>query len=129
MLSDIERSIERTKEVGLISVVCANTTKVGAAVAALNPDMIAIEPPELIGSGNAVSKANPEIISESVETIKRINKNVIVLCGAGITSGEDVFSAIKLGSSGILVASGIVKAKNWKDILQEFAEAALRAKK
>ena len=129
MLSDIEQSINRTKEVGLVSVVCANTTKVGMAIAALNPDMVAIEPPELIGSGNAVSKANPEIISKSVEAIKRINKNVIVLCGAGITSGEDVFSAIKLGSSGILVASGIVKSKNWKGILQEFAEAALRAKK
>lgn len=129
LLSDIESALKRTKEVDLISVVCVNTTNVGMAVAAFDPDIIAIEPPELIGTGIAVSKAKPEIISESFEAIKRINKNVTVLCGAGITCGEDVFSAIKLGSSGVLVASGIVKASNWKNILQEFADAALKAKK
>ena len=128
LLSDIENAVKRTKEVGLISVVCANTIGVGMAVAAFDPDIIAIEPPELIGTGVAVSKAKPEIISKSVDAIKRINKNVIVLCGAGITCGEDVFSAIKLGSSGVLVASGIVKSSNWKNILQEFAAAALKAK-
>ena len=52
-----------------------------------------------------------------------------MLCGAGITRGEDVFSAIKLGSSGVLVASGIVKSSNWESILKEFAEAAIKAKK
>jgi triosephosphate isomerase len=129
LLSDIESALNRTKEVGLISVVCVNTTSVGMAVAAFDPDIIAIEPPELIGTGIAVSKAKPEIISESVEAIKRINKNVTVLCGAGITCGEDVFSAIKLGSSGVLVASGIVKASNWEYVLQEFADAALKAKR
>ena len=129
ILSDIENAIKRTKEVDLISVVCANTTSVGMAAAAFDPDMIAIEPPELIGSGVAVSKARPEIISESIDAIKRINKDVIVLCGAGITCGEDVFSAIKLGSSGVLVASGVVKSSNWKNVLLEFAEACLKAKK
>jgi triosephosphate isomerase len=129
LLSDIESALNRTKEVDLISVVCVNTTIVGMAVAAFDPDIIAIEPPELIGTGIAVSKAKPEIISESVEAIKRISKNVTVLCGAGITCGEDVFSAIRLGSSGVLVASGIVKASNWENILQEFADAALKAKK
>lgn len=129
LLSDIENAVKRTKEVGLISVVCANNISAGMEVAAFDPDIIAIEPPELIGSGVAVSKAKPEIISKSVEAIKRINKNVTVLCGAGITCGEDVFSAIKLGSSGVLVASGIVKASNWENILQEFADAASKAKK
>jgi triosephosphate isomerase len=128
VLSDIENAIKRSKEIDLISLVCANTTNVGMAVASFDPDIIAIEPPELIGTGVAVSKAKPEIISKSVEAIKRINKNVIVLCGAGITRGEDVFSAIRLGSGGVLVASGIVKSSNWKMILQEFASAALKAK-
>jgi triosephosphate isomerase len=129
LLSDIENAVKRTKEVGLISVVCANNTSAAMEVAAFDPDIIAIEPPELIGSGVAVSKAKPEFISKSVEAIRRINKNVTVLCGAGITRGEDVFSAIKLGSSGVLVASGVVKASSWENILQEFADAALKAKK
>ncbi|MCK5627065.1 triose-phosphate isomerase, partial [Candidatus Bathyarchaeota archaeon] len=60
LLSDIENAIKRTKELSLISAVCANTTGVGMAVAAFDPDIIAIEPPELIGTGVAVSKTKPE---------------------------------------------------------------------
>ncbi len=38
-------------------------------------------------------------------------------------SGEDVAKAIELGSKGILVASGIIKAKDWNKIISEFAKA------
>ncbi len=86
--------------------------------------MVAVEPPELIGSGIAVSKANPEIISDTVDRIKKVNPKVTILCGAGITKGEDVSSAIKLGAEGILVASGVVKAKDPCNALNELAEYA-----
>ncbi|MEM2982954.1 MAG: triose-phosphate isomerase [Candidatus Bathyarchaeia archaeon] len=126
-LSDIEVAIERAKDVGLATVVCANTTRVGIAVAAFAPSMVAIEPPELIGTGIAVSKAKPEVVSNSVREIKKIDPNVKVLCGAGIVSGRDVYAAIKLGSNGILVASGVIKAPNWENSLLEFAKAAADA--
>jgi len=124
ILSDIEAVVERAKSAGLLSVVCANSTKVGMAAASLNPEIIAVEPPELIGTGIAVSKAKPEIISNSVESIRRINPQIIVLCGAGISSGDDVYAALKLGSSGVLLASGVVKAPDWKETLLELAGAA-----
>ncbi len=124
-LSDIELSVERAKAAGLASVVCANSTKVAVSAASLDPEMVAIEPPELIGSGIAVSKAKPEIVFDSVEAIRKVNPNVTVLCGAGISSGSDVSAAIKLGSSGVLVASGVVKAPDWRKILLELAQAAM----
>jgi triosephosphate isomerase len=89
----------------------------------LNPDYIAIEPPELIGSGKAVSKEKPELITKAAKAIKSAKNNTKLLCGAGIVSGEDVVKALELGSKGILVASGIIKAKNWNKIISEFAEA------
>ncbi len=46
------------------------------------------------------------------------------MCGAGISHGEDVAVAIKLGTHGVLVASGIVKAKNPYMMLREFADSA-----
>ena len=58
------------------------------ASAAMEPDYVAVEPPELIGSGIPVSKANPEVVSKSVDAVKRIAPNVGVLCGAGMTHGE-----------------------------------------
>jgi len=122
-LLEIENAIERAREVGLTTVTCAGTAKLAAAVALAEPDMVAIEPPELIGSGRAVSKERPEIVSESVKRIRSVNPKVGILCGAGITTGEDVYAALKLGAEGVLVASGVVKAPRPEDVLMDFCKA------
>lgn len=121
--SIIEDTITRARDLKLTTVVCANTSGIAAAVASLGPDMIAVEPPELIGSGVAVSKAKPEIITETVSKIRRINNDVTILCGAGITSGEDVKEALRLGTQGVLVASGVVKAKDQAAAIEDLARA------
>ena len=123
-LDVIHECIRRAKEVGLVVVLCTNVPEVSAAGAALNPDMIAIEPPELIGTGIAVSKAKPEIITSTLELVKKVNPEIPVLCGAGITKGEDVYAALKLGTKGVLLASGVVKAKDWRNALLDLANAA-----
>jgi len=122
-LSDIDATVEIARVKGLVTVVCANNPNIGAAVAALKPDVLAVEPPELIGTGVPVSKARPEVVTDTIKLVREINKKVVILCGAGIGSGEDVASALKLGSKGVLVASGIVKAKDPYRVLREFAEA------
>ncbi|UCC33210.1 MAG: triose-phosphate isomerase [Candidatus Bathyarchaeota archaeon] len=122
-LGDIDATIRKTRETDLVSVVCANNQEVSATIAALKPDMLAVEPPELIGTGIPVSRAKPEVVSGTVELVKKINSNVIVLCGAGIARGKDVTAALRLGTEGVLVASGIVKAKDPSGVLLEFAEA------
>ena len=119
----IEVNITRARDLGLATVVCANTSGIAAAVASLAPDMIAIEPPELIGSGVAVSKAKPEVVTDTVSRIRKINNKVVILCGAGITSGEDVREALRLGTQGVLVASGIVRAKNQLAAIEDLAGA------
>jgi triosephosphate isomerase len=122
-LSDIDATIKLGREKGLVSCVCANNPSVSAAVAALNPDIVSIEPPELIGTGIAVSKAQPEVVTNTVKLVREVNAKVTILCGAGISHGEDVAVALKLGTQGVLVASGIVKAKDPYSMLREFAEA------
>ncbi|NJE08360.1 triose-phosphate isomerase [Thermococcus sp. M39] len=112
ILADLEAAIRRAEEVGLMTMVCSNNPKVSAAVAALDPDYVAVEPPELIGTGIPVSKAKPEVITDTVELVKRVNPNVKVLCGAGISTGEDVKKALELGTVGVLLASGVTKAKD-----------------
>jgi len=122
-LADIDAIITRARENRLMSVVCSNNALVSAATAALKPGMIAVEPPELIGTGIPVSKARPEVVSGTVELVRRLNRDVVILCGAGITRGGDVVAALRLGTEGVLVASGIVKAKDPSAVLLEFAEA------
>jgi triosephosphate isomerase len=121
-LAEIDAAITRTRESGLVSLVCSNNAPTSAALAALRPDMIAVEPPELIGTGISVSKAQPEVVSSTVELVKRINPQAVILCGAGITVGEDVAAALRLGTKGVLVASGVVKAKDPSRVLLEFAK-------
>ena len=104
----------------MISVVCARSASEVSTFANFEPDYIAIEPPELIGSGRAVSKENPSIVTDSIDAA-RMSPNVKVICGAGITDATDVSSALKLGATGILVASGIIKATSWMDKISELA--------
>ena len=121
-LIDIEKAVTCAREAGLSTVVCAGTTTSAAAVAVIRPEMVAIEPPELIGSGRAVSKERPEIISDSVRKIRAVNPDVRILCGAGITTGDDVYAALRLGAQGVLVASGVIKARNPEDVLVDFCK-------
>ncbi len=123
-LSEIDAIIKRATEQDLISCVCGNNPLTSAAIAALNPDIISVEPPELIGSGIPVSKAQPEVVTNTVHLVHKIKPNATVLCGAGISSGEDVAVALKLGTQGVLVASGIVKAKDPYIMLKEFGNSA-----
>ncbi len=123
-LSDIDKIIKMAKVENLISCVCANNPAISTAVATLKPDMIAVEPPELIGTGIPVSKAKPEVITDTVRLVREVNPKVTILCGAGISRGEDVAAALKLGTQGVLVASAIVKAKDPYVIMREFADAS-----
>lgn len=117
-------TVKRGWEAGLKPVVCVDDVELGREVTTFEPYAVAIEPPELIGTGIPVSKAKPEAVSGAVEAVKGVSAKVKVLCGAGITSGEDVSAALRLGAEGILVASGVVKAENPLEALLDLASAA-----
>jgi triosephosphate isomerase len=118
-LAEIEASVRALQAQKLISVVCSNNESTSAGAAALSPTYVAIEPPELIGSGVSVSKANPDIIRRSVAAVHAINPQVRVLTGAGIQSGECVKIAVDLGTDGVLLASSVVKAKDPGAVLRD----------
>jgi len=124
--AQIGQTLKRCKEVGLKVMVCAENLKRAKEIAKFSPDFIAVEPPELIGGNVSVSSAKPELISDSVKEIRKINTKIIVITGAGIKSGDDVAKAIELGTSGVFVASGIVCAKDqeWaiRDLINGFPQ-------
>jgi triosephosphate isomerase len=118
-LAEIEASVKALQALKMTAVVCTNNEATSAAAAALAPEYVAIEPPELIGSGVSVSKANPEIIRKSVATVHAVNTNVKVLTGAGIQSGDCVKIAVDLGTDGVLLASSVVKARDPGVVLRD----------
>ena len=116
-LADIDEVIKMCREYEIESCVCTNNIETSKAIAMLNPVAVAVEPPELIGTGIPVSQAQPEVVEDTVNEVKAINKNIKVLCGAGITTGDDMKAAMDLGADGVLLASGIIKAESPKEAL------------
>jgi len=111
---DIKSVVAKLKANKKISIVCARTPKEGQTLSRFKPDFVAVEPPALIGGNVSVSRARPNLISEGVKLSK-----VPLLVGAGVKSYEDVTKAIELGAKGVLVASGIVKARNIKSAMRK----------
>ena len=91
---------------------CAADIDEARALSALQPDYVAVEPPELIGGEISVTTADPEIVSGTARAIREISEDVGILCGAGVKNGQDVLKAIELGTSGVLLASGVTKVRD-----------------
>ncbi|MBX0323404.1 triose-phosphate isomerase [Halomicroarcula sp. F13] len=121
-LADIDASLDAADRADLETIVCANNPDQIGAAAALGPDAVAVEPPELIGTGTPVSKADPDIVTGAVDAAARVDGDVDVLCGAGISTGEDIVSASDLGASGVLLASGVAKADDPRAALEDLVE-------
>ena len=127
ILSDIETAVDRLREIGLYSIACASSPKTAAALSILSPDMIAVEPPELIGTGISVSKARPEVIRTSIDLINKTGTKALpILVGAGVSTREDVEKAVELGASGVLVASAVMRSNEPEKIIAELAGGLTR---
>lgn len=111
----LEKAIIRAKECGLTVMSCAESLERAKQIASFStkPDIIAIEPPELVGTGIAVSKVKPELIISIVEEISKI-ADIAIIAGAGIKDASDIKKALELGCKGVFVASAIVKAEDKK---------------
>ena len=119
--NEIKNLVKRLKKLKLKTIVCVKNVSEAKKYAKINPTFIAIEPPELIGTGRAISTEKPQLIINSINAVQSAKNSTKLLCGAGIVSAEDVSRAVELGSKGILVASGVIKAKNWENILSDFS--------
>jgi len=84
-----------------------------------DPHKIAFEPPELIGGDISVSTEQPDIIKKVIG----ISNERQILVGAGIKTREDIKISLDLGAIGVLVASGVVKAKDPGAVVKDFLQA------
>jgi len=121
-IADIENLVCRCRNAGLSTIVCTNDIGVTRACSALEPDFVAIEPPELIGGDISVTTANPAVVKDSVGVARKICSGIGVLCGAGVKNGGDVAKALELGTDGVLLASGVVKAGDPRKVLLDLAD-------
>jgi triosephosphate isomerase len=125
-LSEINRTIKRADEVGLATLVCADTPEEAAALAHLAPNIILAEPPELIGSGEA-GAAGRDYVARINERIRSIDPRIRVLHSAGIRGPQDVADIVSLGAEATGCTSAVLKAENPEAMLEAMIRAMREA--
>ena len=118
---DLKKAHERSKEVGLKTLIFAANLDELKHILELAPNYASYEPPELVGSKTtSVAKEKPEVISQAV-TLARA-KGIPLIVGAGIKSMEDVQKSVELGAAGVAVASSVVVSENPRQEIMELIE-------
>lgn len=123
-LSELVQAMNKAEELGMVTIVCADSLAEATAIAKLNPDILLCEPTELIGTGQT---SDESYIRQTNEAIKNVNDTILVMQAAGISTADDVYRTITLGADGTGATSGIVKADNPKIALRDMIKAAVRA--
>jgi triosephosphate isomerase len=118
-LADVDASVRAAERADLATVVCANNPRQSGAAAALGPDAVAVEPPELIGGDVSVATADPAVVADSVAAVDAVDADVATYCGAGVSDGSDLAAAGDLGADGVLLASAVAKADDPRAALEE----------
>lgn len=121
---EIEKTIKRADEVGLATIVCADTVEELSAIARLSPNLLVAEPTELIGSGQT---SGENYVKSTIETVRAINPDIMVLQGAGISNGQDVYNTIMQGAQATGSTSGIIKAQNPEAMVEEMIYSLRKA--
>ena len=104
-IAELNAAIKRADEVGLATIVCADSIAEASAIAHMCTNIIVAEPTELIGTGKASDK---EYVEASTKSVKEVNPDIMVLQGAGIKCYDDVYRNIFAGADATGSSSGIV---------------------
>ena len=123
-LSVLKATIERAKEVGLTTIVCADSCTEASMIARLKPDIIVAEPTELVGTGVS---CGPEYVEAATRAVKDVDPDILVLTAAGIANGKDVYDTISAGADATGSSSGVAKAADRAAMVDEMISAVRRA--
>ena len=123
-IQELKETIERANEVGLTTIVCADSMAEAGRIAGLAPDIIVAEPSELIGTGVSVGR---EYVEAATSAVKDVDPNILVLTAAGIANGEDVYNTIIAGADATGSSSGVAKAADRAAMVDEMIAAVRRA--
>ncbi len=103
----LDRSIEKARELGLSTLLCATTIEEAVGLKGYSPRYIGIEDESLIGKDVSFTDHNPEIVKMARS---RIEQDILI--GAGVRTTRDLKQVIDTGGSGVLISSLILKSQD-----------------
>lgn len=132
-IDELEKTIPRAKEVGLMTIVCADNMNEALFVAKLAPTLIVVESPDMIASGKKRDESEYDQIIEIEEKVHAINPEILLFHGAGISNAQDVYDVIASGAIGTGSSSALFLAedryKMLEDMIRSVHEAWTKNKK
>ena len=120
----LAETLKRANEVGLSTIVCADSLADASKIATLKPDIIVAEPSELIGTGVSVG---PEYVAAATRSVKDVDSDILVLTAAGIANGADVYNTILAGADATGSSSGVAKAADRAAMVDEMIAGLRKA--
>jgi triosephosphate isomerase len=126
-LDILKKCLKRCEETNLKTLVCVQSLGEAKIIAnaSIPLNFIALEDAELIGSGKSISMMMPDAVKTFAKTLKKTNSKITPLCGAGISTCEDVKTALDLGVGGVMVSSAVVNSPDPEKSVREMAEGLL----
>lgn len=125
-MAQLDETIRRAEEVGLMTVVCADSDRQCRAVADLGPTVMICEPSANIGTGTMDAG---DYIERTTRIVKDVDPAILVIQAAGVTTGSDIRRVLEQGADGSGGTSGIIMAPDWRAILTEMFTALQEYKK
>ncbi len=125
-LNNIIKTVERCKRLGLFTFICADRLEECRLLAELHPTGMVVEQAALIGTGIL---ADESYIQQTTRLIRSIDSEILIMHGAGIKSGEDIYRNIRNGSETGGGASGIFCSQDPIATIDDYVQGILRAKR
>lgn len=125
VFSELDAAISRARDVGLMSIVCADTDAQCRAIASVGPDVMICEPTANIGTGEVVSE---EYVERTLRIVREVDPRILVIEAAGVANGQDVARVLRQGADGSGGTSSIVKAENPLEMVDHMVAAVAAAR-
>jgi triosephosphate isomerase len=103
----LRTAIEQARDAGLQTLVCANDVAEAARFAGWSPDMILLEPSDLIGTAH---HRHRPWIGEGNRVVAAVNPLIEVMHSGGVADEADVLAIMRQGAAGTGCTSAIVRA-------------------
>ena len=120
------RTVCRARDVGLSTLICAGNSVEAKAAACLEPDIVLVESPALIGGGCRSQKELSDI-PQINRKIRNICSSALIMHAAGIRTPDDVYNVIRAGAEGTGSTSAIMKANDPVHTLESMISAVKEA--
>ena len=123
-LAAIEKTINRARELSLLTFACAGSINEARALSCFVPDIINPEVPEEIGKERNGPSA---LFYEAAAAVRSLSPKTLLEDASGIRTAEEVYQSIVNGADGVGVSSGIMLSRHPEETLFRMVKSVAEA--